>query len=201
MKKLILLSAFVFATIMLQAQTDLSLNVSYFGENVIHPGLKVGVEYPIWEKEKIKVRRIGFMENKFGSKARTKQLFVTGNVGFYNHANNHSAFFINSELGYRHIKQKKGRYLGANIGLGYLQRIYNIDTYELNEAGELEEIGGGKGQLMTSLSLVYGQDLSFKNDSPLSWHVKPTLLFLSPYGYTTVPNLALEVGVTYKLGK
>ena len=98
-------------------------------------------------------------------------------------------------------KQKKGRYLGANIGLGYLQRIYNIDTYELNANGEAEEIGGGQGQFMTSLSVVFGQDLSYKNDSPLSWHVKPTLLFLSPYTHTTVPNAALEVGVTYKLGK
>ena len=67
MKKIFTLSAFLYFTNCLLGQ-QLPINVSYFGENGLHSGLKLGVEKSIFEKEKTKDRWFENRNSKIGSK-------------------------------------------------------------------------------------------------------------------------------------
>lgn len=181
----------------IQAQ-NLPINISYFGENGIHPGLKIGVEYSLSENEITKNRWLFNRNDKIGAKTKTRQVFVAGNLGFYNHANNHTGIFLIPELGYRRTKHRKGQFLEASLGLGYLQRIYNINTIELGTDGQpIERSAAGQGQFLTTLSVGFGRDLSYRRDIPISWYVKPTVMLAMPQAHTAVPNAALEVGIRY----
>lgn len=195
---LFIVCAICFFAMNVQAQ-DLPINISYFGENGLHPGLKIGVEYNLFESEKTKNRWLFNRNDKLGPKVKTRQLFVAGSLGFYNHANNHTGVFLLPEIGYRRTQHRKGSFLEASFGLGYLQRIYNIDTYELGEDGQPVDLGtSGQGQLLTTFSVGFGRDLSHRRDIPMSWYVKPTIMLATPQAHTAIPNAALEIGVRYK---
>lgn len=196
MQKITLMTlVFCLSAIVVHAQ-NLPINISYFGENALHPGLKIGVEYGLWEKDKTKNRWLFNRNDKIGPEVKTKQLFVAGNLGFYNHANNHTGVFLIPEIGYRRTKHRKGSFLETSLGLGYLQRIYNIDTYE---AGSTEPFKGGQSQFLTTFSVGFGRNLSFRRDLPLSWYVKPTVMLAMPQAHTAVPNAALDIGVRFTL--
>lgn len=184
-----------------QQQDGLGITLSYFGENAIHPGLKAGISYPLLEKVKVKPRRSSKRQEKHGAITKRKQLVVGANTGFYNHPNNHSAFLLGGTLAFQRIKEAKGKgkLRGVELGAGYLQRIYNIDTYQANEEGIYELTNGGQAQFFTSLAVYFGRDLSVKGGSPISWNIKPTLFLLTPYSHSVTLNAALELGITYKL--
>lgn len=198
MKKGILVMSCLLFVLILNAQNreNLSLNVGYFGESAIHPGMIIGAEYSIWEKDKTKNRWLFNRSEKIGPKTKTKQLLLGGNVGFYNAPNNHTAIFINSEIGYRRTNNRKGTFYGTSLGIGYLHRIYNIPTYALG-TNEPDEFNGGQAQLMTSFSVSIGRDLSYRRDLPISWYVKPTIWLATPQAHTAIPNAALDLGIRY----
>ena len=205
MKKLVVLLLILCIGMVANAQNktlgELPINISYFGESGVHPGLKVGVEYPLWQKDKYKKRFFKKREKKIGSKGKRKELYGAGNLAFYNHANNHSGLLLGGELGWRRTKLRKGQTLGASLGLGYLQRFYNIDTYQLGSGSTPDQLGlSGRSIVFTSLSVSMGRDLSIRKNIPMTWHIKPTLLFQMPYNHTVVPTAALELGITYKFG-
>lgn len=181
-------------------QGNLGLTASYFGENVIHPGLKVGLDYTLDERVKVRVHRNAKRAQKHGAITKRKQWFVAANTAFYNHANNHSAWMLGAEIGRRRIREAKGKakVRAFSLGMGYLQRIYNIDTYTLNEDGSLEEFGGGQSQFYTSLAASFGRDLSI-NDKPVAWFVKPSVFLIVPHTHSITFNAALELGITYYL--
>ncbi len=176
-----------------QRFSDLPIGIAYFGENILHPGVKVGVLYPLSEKEKIKQRWLFKQGNQ---KDIRSQYFISAHLGFYNHANNHSALFVQSELLWRKVKwHRKGNFWGFGLGAGYLRRSYNIPVYELGRNDEIKN--AGRSQVLGSFSMEFGRDLRVKRNTPLTWQVKPSLLVLAPYGHTAVLNGALELGVTY----
>ena len=116
MKKIFTLSAFLYFTNCLLGQ-QLPINVSYFGENGLHSGLKLGVEKSIFEKEKTKDRWFENRNSKIGSKTKIRNLVLSPSVGFYNHANNHTGLFLNAEFLYRRTKTRRGFYYDACFGL------------------------------------------------------------------------------------
>lgn len=181
-----------------QSFGELPIHISYFGENGIHPGVKLGLEYPLSQKEKVKKRWTAKRQDRKGPKTFRKEWALIGNVGFYNHPNNHSGLLISPEIAWRRTKMhKKGNFFGASLGLGYLQRFYNIPTYEL---GSNEPIGGaGKGQFLSTFSIAFGRDLMVKRDMPLKWYVKPSVMVVMPYNHTVVATPVLEIGVSYPL--
>ena len=179
---------------------SLGISAAYFGENVIHPGLKIGLDYTLTEEVKVRIRRNAKRAQKHGSITKRKQWIVLGNGAFYNHPNNHSALMLGAEIGRRRIREAKNKHKvrAFTLGVGYLQRIYNIDTYTLDEDGTLEQFKGGQSQFYTSVAMAFGRDLSSK-DLPIAWHVKPIMFLIAPYSHSITFNAALELGITYQL--
>ncbi|MGB0862726.1 MAG: hypothetical protein ACPGXZ_07390 [Saprospiraceae bacterium] len=203
MKNLLLIVICFFSIGQLEAQNDapISFSLSYFGESVIHPGLKIGIEKPFYTKEKVKKRWLAKRQERLGAKVSKSQLIWGANVGFYNHPNNNTGLFLNGELSWKKTKMRKGSMFGAGLGIGYLHQFHNIDTYRLNN-GQLEKVSAaGQAMMTSSFSLLYGRDLSVRHNSPFSWYVKPSFMIQFPYHHSTGINAALELGVKYKLSK
>jgi hypothetical protein len=198
MKQISILACAIFClSSTVQAQ---NVSLSYFGESVINYGLKASYEQSIWSKDKTKTRWLFSRNDRLGAKVKTREVFATGNLGFYNVANSYSAIFLTSEIGVRRTKHRRGLFLESSFGLGYQQRIYDIDTYQLGTGTEPDDLGlAGQGQFLTTLSVGFGQDLSFRRDIPFSWYVKPTGMLATPQAHTAVPTAALEVGIRYAL--
>lgn len=201
MKRLTIALLFFGATIISHAQ-EIPLNISFFGESAVHPGFRIGTEWILWQKEKSKSRWLFNRQEKIGSKTKTKQLIVNSNFRFYNHPNNHYGLMISSDAVFRRIKNRKGYFLEAGIGVGYLRKNYNIETYELGTGADPVLISGaGYNQFLTSFPFGLGRDFSFSSNLPLAIYLKlvPWIGFFQ--GHAVIPNAAFEIGVRYKLKK
>lgn len=169
------------------------LNLSYFGVYATHPGLKLGIERNFWTHHVEKTRRNGNV------KTRYRALFYTGNVGFYHHAGNHSALFLNAELGYVRGRTQRNK-VGLLVGAGWMRTFLDGEVYEPNGGEAIAEIrGAGNSYFMPSLAFYLGEDLSEKRGIPIAWHLKPTVLFQLPYNASFNLQPALEMGLTYRL--
>ena len=178
---------------------DLPIQISYFGENGIHPGLKIGIEYPLVNRKKERERFFIKRQEKFGSKVRFRQLFLSGSIGTYFHPNNHLGLFVGTELGTRKIKDKHGNFIEFNLGVGYLRRFYTLDTFSLDANESLQQIGAaGNGSFMISIAPAFGRDLSIKKGKALRWFIKPGLQF-SRYNHRFLPNGFLELGLQLRI--
>ena len=119
----ILLISLLSVSAMVSAQTikPASINLSYFGEMITHPGLKTGVTFNLknWNKNKID---------------------LTPSVGFFYHRNYQTGVFMLPELSYARMN-KKGNYTAAGIGAGYM-RSFIPNVYKLVD-GEVRKTGQG----------------------------------------------------------
>lgn len=174
-----------------QGLKDLTINVSYFGESITHPGLKVGIEHSLWENSFQKTTSKG---NQFNKK---QSLFLSSNVGFYHHRRFHTALFVNGELGYRKVK-KRGFKAEMLVGVGIMRTFLSGNTFSVLENGEIElQRGAGQYGFMPSLAVAFGKDLSFTKNRNWAFHIKPSIYFQVPYNHTILPHFALETGITY----
>lgn len=174
------------------------LRISYFGDNLIHPGLRIGSSLPLARKVKVKTYR----SKKSGSakKSKTKLIEYTfdGNIGFYTQPNNHFGIPVGIGLSrYRTINEKKFS-TGWSFEINYLQRLYNIDTYTIDDDGNIEELTtAGNGGLAFTLAPMLRRSFGQKN---MVAFVKP-MIQLNKYNHSYNINYAAEFGISLNLRK
>ena len=185
------------------AQSDIDLptkkleyQFSYFGEFIAHPGVKLGVNYPIWQKAKSKDRQ---KKNYLLTKTKIKQWKIGTNAAFYHQVNNHNGYLWNVELTYQTIKTKskkpnKLKYFDASFGLGYYHYELIGKTFQSTE-NDFEEINGNGNALMPTLAVAWGRNIRFMKETDVRYYVKPTLLFEMPAGTSFHTRFALEIGL------
>lgn len=176
------------------------LRTGIYLENGLHPGLKLGTSYILKEKVKPRKHTFKFRQNKYGDKHKQIQYLADGNIGFYNHPNNHRGAFIGVGVTRLRTKTRKMKTLGWSFEVNYLRRFYKLETYELNEDGTTELIkGAGSNSLMFALSPSWGKVFGTKNGGE-GWHlyVKPSLQMLK-YNHAFFPNAALEIGINLNI--
>jgi hypothetical protein len=161
---------------------------------ITHPGIKVGIEHPLFEKDKVK-------ETKRKIKHKKHQVISGANFGVYSHFKYNTALFLNTEIGYRYIRQG-GIIFETMIGIGYLRTFLNGKTYSVNENGDVRNVFlAGNNSFMPSISLGFGHDVSQKSNRITSWFIKPVVFIQMPYNSSVLPHLALEAGVNFHLNK
>ena len=163
----------------------LTLDLSYYGVLGTHPGLKTGIEFPITEKnrEKLKKEKI---------RVSTSKLYIAPNIGLYHHKRFHNAFFTELEIGYRKTFYS-GFGLELSSGLGYTRSFLSGKTYEVSDSGEVDTVlFAGSSYFTPSLSLK----LNKKTKNSL-YYIGSRVLFTMPYntGEYPVPNLVFEFGI------
>jgi hypothetical protein len=179
---------------------ELPIHVSYYGDSGIHPGLKIGTSYKFWSKEKSKVYRLNFKQNKYGNKTKFKEFNVDYNLGFYTHPNNHLGLFTNVGISYLRIKERKGRMFGMSFEIGYLRRMNKFKTYQLNDNGEIiEKKFAGNNAIMFSFAPLFGKEFKVRT-KVVRIFIKPSLQLVK-YNEKMQPNASLELGTTFNINR
>lgn len=189
MKKTQFLLLIILQSFFLNAQENnlkrLPLNVSYYGYNVFHPGLKIGTQILLknWDKTK----------RDF---VKQKKLFLSPQIGMYVHRKSHSGLLLNTELGIESSKANKRFYNAHSFGLGYLVQINEGTTYSLQDDSGIEEKKvSTKSYLMTSYNYEFGQHLTPK----FTWFSKFSLASKLFYNTGVSIHIFMELGLKFRL--
>ncbi|MEO0582478.1 MAG: hypothetical protein AAF135_09670 [Bacteroidota bacterium] len=179
--------------------SDPGLVVSYFGDGVTHPGLKVGLDYPIYIKE----TRKAIPTNKGGfNLTQSSQLFAGSGLGYYTFPRDHGAIFLQVEGGFRYLRNQSNLppiawRLDATLGMVFA--IYTGGNGADPGSGSFRSTLSGQGLLMPTIGLAIGQDIKTSNlIKPISWHIKPNLWLYRFFSSESRAFLALEVGLTVR---
>ena len=210
-KSLLVVFGFLFLSQTLQAQDldtldvgqsnkgTLSIHTGLFADNLLHPGLKFGTSYLFSEKVKTKKRRFKFSQNKYGDKVKMIKYTGDAQLGFYSSPNSHLGVIMGVGITRLRTKPRKLKTFGWSFEVNYLRRMYNIETYELDQNGNAKPVNGAGGNsLMFALSPSYGRILNEKNG--LRIYFEPSLQ-VQKYNHSFVPNVSFELGTTLNLKK
>lgn len=175
---------------------ELPISVGFYGENGIHPGIKIGTSYNFYSREKSKNYRLNSRQTKFGNKLKLKELFLDYNLGLYSFPNNHTGYFTNVGVTFLRTKLRKNFQLGLSFEMGYLRRANKFETYELTSDGQISTVGfAGNNAMVLALSPIFAKEFA---NNKLRIFGKPSFQFLT-YTHTWQPNASLEIGLVFNI--
>ena len=159
-----------------QDKREIAINVSYFGETLVHPGFEIGYE------------------NNF-----FRSFNFTVSVGTYIHQRNHAGLFLNTGLNWR-LTFPIGYSMEFGLGLGYLHTwVHGGNIYSVDDIGNVSvKPNLGRPHFMPSVKLgLLGWDFRNKTDIPLRLNADLIAFGRYPFNNYMMPHLALRVGGTY----
>lgn len=174
-----------------QNKKPTTVSISYFGEMITHPGLKLSADFNMkdWDKTK--------SSKKDSSKIIHKSLIISPTLGFYYHRRYQTGLFVMPEVKYKR-QNRKGAFYEFGVGLGYL-RTFISNTYEVSVNGEVRKVSAGHNYFATNYFISFGKDLSVKKNLPIAYFIKPQFMYAVPNFPGGVGYLALELGISYRL--
>lgn len=186
---IVLLILFTTTEISAQIKKPTAISVSYFGETITHPGLKIGLDYELksWDRNK----------KKSTQKIISKSIILSSNIGFYFHKDYQTGAFALPELSYSR-KNQKGNFRSIGLGVGYM-RTFIPNVYEVNTANEIKRTIAGNNYFLSTCFVAFGKDLSVKYSIPMGVYIKPQIMYALPNYPNGVTYFALEIGINYKL--
>lgn len=173
---------------------ELPLSISYFSNFITDPGIKIGIERPLFAFQKSKTTQNGCV------RINMYQFFNTLNLGYYFVKEHSHTMFLNTEIGYRKTR-KVGFKTEILIGVGYLRTFLTDETYEVDNQGNVDLVkAAGSNYFMPSISLGIGYDNAKKHPNfPLALALKPTLFFQYPYNSKLLTHIGFELNFSYQL--
>lgn len=176
------------------------LRAGIYSDNGLNPGLKLGTSYVL--KEKTKSRKYFFKPTQRRPRNGSKKIqhLIDGHIGFYNHFSNHIGTFVGIGYTRMRIKPEKNRTFGWSLEMNYLRKFYNLETYELNAQGEIEQIkGAGSNNLMFAIAPSWGKVFGTKKGGEgLHLYFKPSLQMVE-YNHSFFLNASIELGGTLNI--
>ncbi|MFZ1748613.1 MAG: hypothetical protein WAU01_00400 [Saprospiraceae bacterium] len=170
----------------------LPISLSYYGNYFIDPGFKIGIERPLFTIQKSRFKK--------KVKINQHQFFNTLNFGYFFTKEHNHTWFLNTELGYRKTK-KSGFKTEILLGVGYLRTFLTDETYDVDRSGNISIIkNAGSNYFMPSISFGVGYDNARNHPNfPMAFSFRPNLFFRYPYNSSVLPQLAVEMNVSYKM--
>jgi len=159
-----------------QDKNVIPINVSYFGETLVHPGIEIGYENTFY-----------------------KSFNFTVSLGTYIHQRNHVGLFLNTGLNWRHTFPI-GYSMEFGLGLGYLHTWeHGGDTYVVDDNGKVSvKPKYGRPHFMPSVKLgLLGWDFRKNTDIPLRLNADIIVFGQYPFNNYMMPHAALKLGATY----
>lgn len=178
-----------------QTNKGITVHASIVGA-LIYPGLKVGADYKIIDKQIEKSKRNGRV------KVVHKNRFITANVGFYYHKDYNTNLFLHG--GYQLQRMmSSGWFKTLEPQLGVSRTFIDATVYKVKDSGEVtKKRGAGHFYVAPAISFGLGKDFSVKNENkPFSIFTKLTLFTNMPYNNFIYVRLLGEVGVSYHMNK
>ena len=169
-----------------------SVSLSYFGEMISHPGLKIGYNHQFHLRTHHKKRK---------SKKKNEYVFVRRgyllsiSAGGFNHNRYQTGYFTFLEPKYR-VENKSGLFYEIALGGGYMKTV-TPSVYVEN--GDLKEKYFHNDYFISSISGCFGKNLTLSKNVPIEWFIKPQFIYALPNFPKGVGYFALEIGVSYHL--
>lgn len=162
-----------------------AFSVSYFGETITHPGLKINAHLSLHEWEKA--------NKKMPSLKKVRSLYLSPGVGFFSHKNYQTSVTATAEL--NHLRRnKRNNFTVFSVGGGWMtSSIPNV--YQLNAQGNVEKIKHRDQYLVTTYGVAFGKNVTTLLKTPLDVFVKPSLMHATPGAAGGAWYLIVEVGV------
>jgi len=173
------------------------ISLSYYGDNLIHSGIKVGTSHLLGTKVKTKVHKWKGLEKKRGSKIKRIDYTADLNLSLYNHPNNHTGLLLGLGATRLRTNTRKNRSVGWTAEVSYLRRFYNVKTYELASDGTIQKIPlAGNNGLVLSVSPSFGKVIKPQIYNRTIRIYGRSILQVVTYNHRWIPNAAFEFGVT-----
>jgi hypothetical protein len=203
MKKLVFAAVLMFIntqfsfaqkSVTVRKEMDKTLNVkaAYMG-SLIYPGFKLGVEFPMFAKEKTRTKANGV------AKLKLKERFITANLSLYHQSTVHTNVMLNAEWQKRKTRQS-GWFTEFATGLGLSRTFLAGTTYKQSGTGSIDKVNlAGHTYFMTSVMGGVGYDFKVKKERPIKAYSKYGLLILAPFNNLILPRPTVELGVITSL--
>jgi hypothetical protein len=167
------------------------LFISYYANLGLHAGVKGGLEYSLYFKEKTK-------EKKRKIKTIRKNLILAPSVAFYSHKKSHKGLLISADLIWR--RYTKRLYISdISVGLGHFTKFNYGSTYEITPSGIKESKRTSRSYISPSFSYAFGKRFNVKEAIPTELFLKTNINTLLGYNSKVSLELSLEVGLRMSL--
>jgi len=186
-----------FSGILCSAQTDsvpatsqhrYSFRLSYVS-SIIYPGMSIGAEYFLQEKQIQSVARSG--EKKISARAR----LISGNISWYHHPEFHDNIYFTAEYVMRRTNLK-GFIKEFTFGPGISRTFLGGTTYRVSNNGDVSPVrNAGYNYALLTIGGGIGVDLSVKHNLPLAAMVNLNMISMFPYNSTIYFRPVLMLGV------
>lgn len=167
--------------------SDWKPGISYYGNNLWNPGLLIGFEKVLFEKEKMIIKK------KY-SKIIYRQSVLDAKIGFYYDNPSHTAIFNHYTINYRRLKSS-GRYSTFGLGPG-ITKTFLPETYQVNQAGVVSLLSI-PGRLYFSPLISVGTGKLWTSSGRPGWQLKLHTSFLVNYNKFFIPLFNVEFGYTF----
>lgn len=162
--------------------------VSVFTESVSLPNLRFGLRRPNLGL------RIG--TELYYSRRNQHQVYQTIGLGFYHHRGLQTAFFLNTEIGYRRLFGQS--FAGISIGGGYLHQRLALPVYRSDGNGQYHKASPARHLLMPVAGIGGGHRLKGGMDVFGRYEVFTEMPF-GLNGIPLLPHKALHLGTRIPL--
>ncbi len=157
------------------------VSASWFGETLIHPGGRVGVDVTV----------LG------GGRHR---LLVGSNLALYRHAGFHTGVLLDAVAGYR-FTFDSGVTLDGRLGAGYLRTFLDGDTFARAADGSFERRPfAGANAFAPVQSFSVGYDFSRLTAAPLTVFAGLTSFVQLPFNEGAMLHVAGQLGLSWRFG-
>jgi hypothetical protein len=166
------------------------INISFYG-SVIYPGMKLGIEFPLYE---VCVFKNGVLHAE-------KQRLVSVNVFFYHHPEFHDNLCFTSEWIMRRVRAG-GFFTEFRTGIGYSRTFLGGTTYRVNDSGKVYIMkNAGYSYAVLNTAAGIGYNFSGSRKWPVSVYSDFGLITLFPYNSTLYFRPVINIGLIIKTGR
>ncbi len=167
-----------------------TLRISYFGNQVVYPGISVGAEQRIWRRENEKEKRNG--KTKF----RRRGWYAAGDLVLWSQPQSYSTQLLRGGMLWRKT-WNRGFRVDAGLYAGLANRFNRGRTYNVDPSGDVSiKRWDSRFYFLPTLAFGIGKDYFYgRSFRMVTWHLRPNIGFWMPLNTSVVPLLALEAGV------
>lgn len=168
-----------------------SISVSYLGEMVTHPGLKLSFDYPLTQWERSKKGNSGV------ERSITKTVLLGPSIGAFYHRRYQTGLMVIPELKLKRQNQNGG-YFELGAGFGYM-RTFIPNTFEVGENDVVSKTSAGHDYWAKNVFMTFGKEFKRGRKRPMGYFIKPQFVYATPNFPKGVGYFMLEIGMNFKL--
>jgi len=164
-----------------QVNSPFSISISYFGEMITHPGLKLSFNFSLkhWEKGQ-----------------NMESIYFSISAGTFLHRQYQKGLFIIPELNYgRQLSNRD--FVTTGIGFGSLHAIVP-NTYELDPiSGEVSKVRTSHNYFLSGCSFSYGKEVMQNKKISNNVFIRPSFMYAFPNFPKGIGYINMELGSTF----